>query len=148
MNSHWKKRYFLKQEGRDGSFRVMLHSPLSGLFKLGLDSSPRRNTQDPAEDQRRVSQLQLLALKVAQDNMPLSNRGCSPTQGPTAVDKREGVRLSHKEPEGCVFQLHSANSLHHRLPATYSPIDQLLTWSSAKRSVSSLWWRKPPPCSV
>lgn len=148
MNSCREKRYFLKEEGRDGSFRVTLHSSSSGLFKLGLDSSLRRNTQDPAEDKRRESHLQLLALKVAQDNMPLPHRGCSPTHGPTAVDKREGVRLSHEEPQGYVFQLHSTNSLHHKLPATYSLIDQLLTWSSAKLSVPPLRWRKPPPCSV
>lgn len=53
--------------------------------------------------------------------MPLSSRGWSPTHISTAVNKRDGGRLSHKESQACVFQLHSSNSLHHRLPATFSP---------------------------
>lgn len=56
-----------------------------------------------------------------QDNIPLSSRGYSATHIRKAVDKREGGRLSHKEPQCSAFHLHGANSLHRWLPATFSP---------------------------
>lgn len=65
--------------------------------------------------------LQLWAWKSVQDNIPLSSRGQSATHICKAGDKRERGRLSHKEPQCSAFQLHGTNSLHHRLPATFSP---------------------------
>lgn len=138
---HAEKKYFLKEEGRRWCFQgcaafSITWRSLSWLWIAKKNSTSSRIPEGRVTVTPPSTEICSWQHTTVRQEM-LSNS-----------QKGQSQAKTQKKLQACVSQLCSTNSLHHRLPATFSPHYPFLTWSWAKRSVPSLRWKQPLLCSV